>query len=215
MSVVGRGGAGDRKGKDGVGKSFGHGVGDESEGVGVAWLAVHRGGVVDVEADGVFAEVVDERGAVGGGDYVLVEDVLGGVGRHFRQGDARRVNFRVVDCGQFAAVIVFSLGVGEFHVECGSLQGIHAAVETAVQIVVALGRTIVGECAHGVGQAGVGGRDRSGVAEGAYSFCGVERECRGIADGAGDDASGGGSDCLCVVFDDQEVVAAGYVGQLG
>ena len=120
--------------------------------------------------------------------------------------------------GQQAAVGVLAGGVGKFHAEHRGLNRVEAAVEALVDIVVAAVGAVVGKTAYGVGEFGVGGRDASGVAEGADILGRIETECAGVTEGA-DGACAvesrrhrTGANGLGAVLDDNQSLAPNDIG---
>lgn len=142
---------------------------------------------MEIPADGVGVEICGEAVAVVDMDHKLVPDHFAGVVGKKRETDGGVVDFGAVNLGEVAAVVVFAVDVGKFHVEHGSLNGVEPAVETGYYIMVSAVGAVIGKGADGGGEVRVGGGYGSGVAEGTDIFCRVEAECGGVAEVAGVD----------------------------
>src|ERR1044071_1756208 len=127
--------------------------------VGEAGLQVERDGVIDLRADAVSLEVFEQRVAAlfGDADDVLVEDVAR-ARQHVRRRDyACEPGFADearVDFGPLASRVRPTVEVREFDAEHGGLEGVEAAVEADL-VVVVLGRAAVdAEAAQPLGRRG-------------------------------------------------------------
>ena len=175
----------------------------------VGFLAVDGDGVMDACADALIGEELDEGVAALDLDGVDVEDMF--CPRGLEGGDEvfEASEELIIGGGVLASEMGRVIEVGEFDIEDGGLDAIHAAVPADHGVVVFFDLAVIAEDAHFFVEVGVIGEDRPGLAKGPEIFAWVEAEATGIGEEAGFCSVVLGAVGLAGVFDDEDAVLAG------
>ena len=175
----------------------------------VGFLEVDGDGVMDACADALVGEELDEGVAAFDLDGVDVEDMFCPGGLEGGDEVFEASEELIIGGGVLASELGGVIEVGEFHVEDGGLDAIHAAVPADHGVVIFFDLAVIAEDADFFVEIGVIGEDRSRLAKGAEIFAWVEAEATGIGEEAGFFSVVFGAVSLAGVFDDEDPVLAG------
>jgi len=166
---------------------------------------------MDACADALVGEELDEGVAAFDLDGVNVEDMFYPRGLEGGDDIFEASEELIIGGGVLASELGGVIEVGEFHVEDGGLDAIHAAVPADHGVVIFFDLAVIAEDADFFVEVGVIGEDCPGFAKGAEVFAWVEAEAAGIGEEAGFFSVVFGAVGLAGVFDDEDPVLAGDV----